>query len=54
MVMMKDQVRTNFTLRFGGHLDKHHTKEGIIEAYLAHISAEKAPSKAASLGPKIL
>ena len=55
MTMTAAEVRSAFTLRFGGRLGRNHTKEGVVEAYLSKARADTnpaAPTKASH--PKIL
>ena len=55
MAMTKANVISAYTLRFGGRLGKNHTKEGVVEAYLAKAAGSPATAKPTSpQSPKIL
>ena len=44
MRMTAAEVRSAYTLRFGGRLGRNHTKEGVVEAYLTKARNDNNPS----------
>lgn len=56
MSMTKEQVKSSYTLRFGGRLGRNHMKEAVVEAYLSKAAGESSSqTKPASRPPpKIL
>lgn len=42
--MTAAEVHSAYTLRFGGCLGRNHTKEGVVEAYLAKARADSSPT----------
>ena len=54
LAMTAKEVRSAYTLRFGGRLGRNHTKEGVVEAYLSKARSD-FPSKPTNPNtPKIL
>ena len=52
--MTAGQVRSAYLLRFGGCLGRHHTKAGVVEAYLSKVRSESSSAPKPSPPPKIL
>ena len=54
LAMTAKEVRSAYTLRFGGRLGRNHTKEGVVEAYLTKARSDSTPNPPKPAAPKIL
>ena len=54
MRMTAAEVRSAYTLRFGGRLGRNHTKEGVVEAYLTKARNDNPSTPSKPPQPKIL
>ena len=54
LAMTAKEVRSVYTLRFGGRLGRNHTKEGVVEAYLSKARSDANPKPTTPATPKIL
>ena len=54
LAMTAKEVRSAYTLRFGGRLGRNHTKEGVVEAYLSKARSDAGSKPTQPTPPKIL
>ena len=54
LAMTAKEVRSAYTLCFGGRLGRNHTKEGVVEAYLSKARSDSPQKPSTPAAPKIL